>query len=110
VDVLEQPQPRVLDDVRGVALAQPVAERDGPQQRHVATHDRVPRLLVAVRGRPDQAGDLLVMARRPGGRALSHLEHVPLPISTLHADPRRTRATLGLRTADLVRRLRELGG
>ena len=28
----------------------------------------------------------LVMARQPGGRALSHLEHVPSPNQPLHAD------------------------
>jgi hypothetical protein len=40
-----------LADVVGVGAAEPVPAADGPDQRGIPLHERVPRLLVAVSGR-----------------------------------------------------------
>ena len=59
-------QPDALADILGIGVAQPVPAADGPDQRGVPLHQRVPRLPVAIPGAGHQVGDQRVITPADG--------------------------------------------
>ena len=57
VQLIQKLEPDVLGDVLGVGGVDPVPAADGPDQRGIPFHQRVPGLLLAVPGPGHQAGD-----------------------------------------------------
>jgi hypothetical protein len=56
--VLYEPQPRRLEHVRRIGIAQTMRPRDAPDQPSVARDERVPRLAISIGRCPDDRSEL----------------------------------------------------